>query len=744
MKKNQIALGLKACALFALAAVLLLSVIGCGEENGMENSTAETLDVQTLPSTEEASFEETSGDSLLAEDTLEVTQGVSEAETVTETAEEAVTLTTDTGSTEESTACEAQETAELATLDAEVDSDEEILPETEAQETEGEIEAETQPEAEDFEIIKGDGVAHVRTPAGLSYTLSGYTGLRKEVASFNDELVVTFSEDVLAEDFNRFSVTYRSSVALKVYVTYGGGDGACQADYFLEAGQGVFSGLVKDFLSNAKGEGVTELRIQPCVAGSATFVLSDFTLETVDVPSADLYIQNDAYRLGVDLNWGGTINYIRDRRARIQGLTNLVNNHDTGRLIQQSFYGTAGVEGEYQPGLYGEVQWVYNPVQGGDLYGNASRLIDLVVTETSVYIKAQPQDWSMNGQLTPSYMENTYTLDGDVIRVDNRFVDFSGWEHPHTSQELPALYTVSYLDTFVWYDGENGWTGDALSNRNDLPFWGDSAYGDTCSFPLKAKNTETWCAWMNTAEDYGIGLYVPNVDSFKAGRFEYNGTKDAGGIPCNYVAPLNTIKLVSFEALEYSYLLTTGSSEEIRSAFTANQDFATNESLHNNYISTRIPEPQGDITQLDFSTDENIEMLARPAGTTVTFDAEEGAAKLTVDVGNDPRVTLLYQMAEPALDASEYTVLQIEYMIPTTNSTDDYQCDLFLCVGDVLAPAEAVRVRKDLVCDGDYQLLEIDVSRLPFWSGDINQIRFDFFDEAAAGDVMYIRSIYLS
>ena len=137
-------------------------------------------------------------------------------------------------------------------------------------------------------------------------------------------------------------------------------------------------------------------------------------------------------------------------------------------------------------------------------------------------------------------------------------------------------------------------------------------------------------------------------------------------------------------------------------------------------------------------------MLARPAGTTVTFDAEEGAAKLTVDVGNDPRVTLLYQMAEPALDASEYTVLQIEYMIPTTNSTDDYQCDLFLCVGDVLAPAEAVRVRKDLVCDGDYQLLEIDVSRLPFWSGDINQIRFDFFDEAAAGDVMYIRSIYLS
>lgn len=637
---------------------------------------------------------------------------------------------------------ETQQDTERETSDeSEVATD--GVTETEAEAgTEEETEAET--ESLTFEVTEKDGVAQVLTSAGLSYALTGYDSLQKVAATFSDALTVTFAEGIAAETFNRFSMEYTATSPLKVYVTYKQGGKTCEDDYFVEEGRGVFSGLVKGFLDSAKGDGVLSLRVVSCKEGSAVFALRHMTTEVMAVPDKTVYIQNDAFKLGVDLAWGGTLNYLRDKTARVQGVTNLVNKHDTGRLIQQSFYGTAGVPGVYQPGMYGEAQWVYNPVQGGDLYGNASRLVDLVITETSVYIKSQPQDWAMNNQLTPSYMENTYSLEGEMVRVNNRFVDFSGWEHPYTSQELPALYTISYLDTFVWYDGENGWKGEALSERADLPFWGDSAYGNTCSFPLKENNTETWCAWVNTDIDYGLGLYVPNVDSYKAGRYAYDGTKDADGDACNYVAPLNTLKLVSYEALEYSYLLTTGTVQEIRDAFTGNKDFATNESLHKNYLSTRIPAAKGDITALDFTTDDNIKMLTVPNQTTVAFDADEDAVKLTALAGSDPHVTIPYYTAEPALDASVYTLLRIEYMLPTTNSKTAYQCDLFLCVGDTQTPAEKVRVRANLICDGEYQALEIDMSKLSFWSGEISQIRFDYFDSCAAGDVMYITSISLS
>ena len=112
-----------------------------------------------------------------------------------------------------------------------------------------------------------------------------------------------------------------------------------------------------------------------------------------------------------------------------------------------------------------------------------------------------------------------------------------------------------------------------------MRFWGDPQYSDDCSFALKEDNTETWCSWTNSKDDYGIGLYVPNVELFLAGRNAYNASKDSFDGACNYVAPINTLKLVSFEPLEYSYLMATGSVNEIREIFKVNKDFTTNASL---------------------------------------------------------------------------------------------------------------------------------------------------------------------
>lgn len=611
-----------------------------------------------------------------------------------------------------------------------------------SQASEGQTEAVTTPD--DFVVTEEGKVAHVTTSNGFTYDLSGYSAIEGGVVTFKKDLTVTFTHASMQEKFNRFTMTYQSSAPIKVYMTYQKGTLTMENDFYVEAGKGDFSGLLKNFLGGNQADALVSFRVDTCENKNATFVLENVAIEVMEVPNETLYISNDTYKLGVDLTWGGTINFVKDLNCPVGGVTNLVNKHDTGRLIQQSFYGTPGVAGVYQPSKYGEVQWPYNPVQGGDQYGNASRLIDLVIGENYVYIKSQPQDWSLDNALTPSYMENTYTLEKDYIRVDNRFVDFSGWEHPYTSQELPALYTISYLDTFVWYNGESAWTGDVLSSRNDLNFWGDPNYAADCRFPIREKNTETWCAWINSEKDYGLGLYVPNVDVFCAGRYEYNGTKKPTDDPTNYVAPVNTIKLVSFEALEYSYLLTTGTTQEIRDTFTANKDFSTNESLHKNYTSTRLPSVEGDITQLDFSSNLNVNLLMNPVNTTVAYDATEKAVKLTSGSLGDSSVTIPYSTAPAPLNAEDYTTLRIEYMIPTTNKFKSYQCDFFICTGANLEPSEAVRYRKTLVADGQYHVLEVQVSKLSYWSGVINKIRFDYFDAASDGDVIYVKSITLS
>ena len=424
-----------------------------------------------------------------------------------------------------------------------------------------------------------DVSAPFETENGIRYSAENYETGTYGGFLISDGFTITFAEGQLRDTFNRLSLVYSSDRPLRVTICYNTFLKKYSDDYYLEAGDNIrFDGLISTYLKGKRGRRPTEIRFDVLSSDKADFSLHSFTTETVKVYSKKTYyIENDNYRLGVRLAWGGGINCIKDKKTDFAGISNLCNDHDTGRLIQQSYYGTAGND-EYAPDVYNGSRWVYNPVQGGDQYGNASRLIDIRITQNSIYVKAQPQDWSLNNALTPSYMENTYTLAGDTIRVDNRFTDFSGWEHPYSHQELPAFYTISYLDDFYHYDGAQPWSGDSLSIEPDLPFWGGE-YHNSCIFDIDETNDETWCAWISSKINYGIGLYVPNVSTLLAGRHSFTGSKSSNAPSTNYVAPLATLQIRSFEPIEYSYLITTGSPEKIRSTFTDNRYFADNADL---------------------------------------------------------------------------------------------------------------------------------------------------------------------
>ena len=108
------------------------------------------------------------------------------------------------------------------------------------------------------------------------------------------------------------------------------------------------------------------MTFKTCNGAEAEFALCALT--TCDYPvygvGADTYyIENPRYKLGVRLIWGGGINYLEDKTTDIKRLKNLVNQADTGRLIQQSYYGVQQ-NAEYTPGKYNGSTWAYNPVQG--------------------------------------------------------------------------------------------------------------------------------------------------------------------------------------------------------------------------------------------------------------------------------------------------------------------------------------------------------------------------------------------
>ena len=417
----------------------------------------------------------------------------------------------------------------------------------------------------------------ISTVEGLNYRVSNGTVSENGISS-DGNLIISFDDSETSE-FNRFRFYYVSDKALKCAVKYTVDGTVVEDTVFLESGTDVFSCLILGFLDGVNATALNEINISACNGEPFNFLLCKIDTEICDVPAdADYIIEGDRYKLGVRLIWGGGINYIVDKEDNIYDIENLINQYDTGRLIQQSYYGSDEDE-RYKDAIFNNSNWSYNPVQGGDQYMNHSRLIDFVETENSIYIKAQPQDWSLDGMITSSYMENVYTVYDVCIRVENRFVDFTCWNHPIKNQELPAFYTLSYFDTFTYYGGTSPWTGDNLSVEPDLEFWGDSRYSADCTFYMNSANTETWCAWYNSDEDYGIGLYVPNIDILYAGRHGYDGSKDPDASSTNYVAPLNNIQIVSFEPIEYEYLITTGSVETIREIFTVNRNFADNSSF---------------------------------------------------------------------------------------------------------------------------------------------------------------------
>ncbi len=387
--------------------------------------------------------------------------------------------------------------------------------------------------------------------------------------------------------FNCFGLKYKSDAYMKGEITYISKSREYSEEFFLEPGESpCFYSFIDGVLNKTKSNKIIKITFKPLNKESADFTLYGIGLFNRTIPDEYVYIENSGYRIGVNLMWGGALSYLEDTDSNVQAVkkdgrifvdsnaenrysaksvnnnVNLINRHDAGRLVQQSYYGTF----DYENGEFMGRKWNYNPVQGGNQFGDCSKIVDVVCTENSIYIKCRPLDWAKPIEdISPAYMEATYSIGRGIIDVKCRFVDFSGLKSNVTTQEMPAFYCIEPFNRFVYYSGDKPWSNDKnFSYENNLIFWHDAGY------PY-FKSTESWAAFIGEFDDsFGIGLYVPNEASFLAGVYDRENTieKDPSvDDSTSYIAAVETLDFQSFSPIEYSYEISTGTVEEIRGNF---------------------------------------------------------------------------------------------------------------------------------------------------------------------------------
>lgn len=397
---------------------------------------------------------------------------------------------------------------------------------------------------------------------------------------------VSISLNTECDSFNYYGIKYSSTTYAKGTVTYRLGSENYSENFYLEpAENGEFFSFIDGVFDNVRSTELVSFSFVPLNAETFSLTVSGIGTFNREVPDTVTYIQNESIKIGLNMNWGGALSYYEDLDSDVQAVSdngiiridsnaaerysseilndsvNLINCHDTGRLVQQSYYGTRN----YDMGFFDGHYCAYNPVQGGNMYNDSSKIVDLRAEDGEIYIKCRPLDWAKEKEyITESYMEATYYLCGDTLKTSCRFVDFSGYDPATNNQELPAFYGAATMDNFVYYGGKSPWTDDSLSTLDGLDEYLYAHYPSVAP-------TECWGALTGEFDDsFSIGLYVPNCKHMLAGVFDtvtaQTENPDTSN-PTSYLAGGREMLFQSFDPIEYDFYITTGTVSDIRSTF---------------------------------------------------------------------------------------------------------------------------------------------------------------------------------
>ncbi len=412
------------------------------------------------------------------------------------------------------------------------------------------------------------------------------------------------------------------------------------------------------------------------------------------------YLTNAEAKVGVDLYRGGAIVFLSRG-----GGGNLINNFDLGRQVQLSFFSgpVPFAVGDQQPVQHWEhIGW--NPIQAGDDFKHASRVLEHSNDGRTLYVKTLPLQWPLNNVPGDCTFESWLCLEGPVVavraRLNNARLDKT--QYAARLQELPAVYANAPYHRVVSYTGDRPFSNAPVSaipkptGRHPWSFW---------------PATEGWAALLDDA-DRGIGLLTPGRVFFTGGFAGQPGPNDTHATSTGYLAGQAEEILDHNIVYEFRYELVAGTLADIRSRAMA----------------TRVSA----LPAWSFDKDRHgwHYVNARDTGWPVA-----GALNVQLDQ-DDPQLIGPFSFWR----AEDAPLVVIECAFKTACQT----ATLFWQRYGEKAPGAKDTVAFPIKADGEFHRYEVDLATAPSYTGGIVRLRFDPVGSGAAGNSVMVKSIRLT
>jgi len=270
-----------------------------------------------------------------------------------------------------------------------------------------------------------------------------------------------------------------------------------------------------------------------------------------------LTIDNQVVKIGIDKSMGASITWL-SWKAHPE---NIINIHDPGRLLQQSYYAGKNLDRKAEGQSKHWSPWSWNPIQGGGVNSWARVVTFKKMNEGKLFAETIPKLWDMPDEEAAALMRQSCEFEPgmpNVIRVHNVFVckrkidDRWGPAVPR-HQELPACYFTRQYQNVFMYLGGGKW--EAVTQAPGPP-WG------------RAKPALNAMACFDD-QGQGVALFSPVANAhWNFGPVGKPNPKAKPTDPaCVHMAPISSVRMGPQTTLDYRYWLAVGTKEEVAASF---------------------------------------------------------------------------------------------------------------------------------------------------------------------------------
>ncbi len=324
---------------------------------------------------------------------------------------------------------------------------------------------------------------------------------------------------------------------------------------FIEHGGHTLFGVTESEIKNdlqgyLPPENARKAQIIVSVEPGVEIVIDEISLITTSTNMNDeLFLANEYIMVGVTKKRGGAIHFLSDKKVDLT--RSYINDHDSGRLIQRSFFGNERNDSGVIDPEWDFMDW--NPVQGGNqsykdgdtrkpvqykgFLPDGNGIIKRVGDEIHTY--CIPLNWNYYSR-TRSIMKTIISLDDRTVKTRTLFYNkcFKN-RAKNRDQELLAVYVTQDLKWFRMYHGTMPFSPslDPLIPLDFIPLDKVNHAGEPTVHNIFKNNvapTEKWAAWVN-GDGYGVGMYSKDVKlysdtyHFDAFRYSETGLQDVDG-----------------------------------------------------------------------------------------------------------------------------------------------------------------------------------------------------------------------